>query len=59
MTPWIIPRAIDIAAIRECHWKGITLMPFVFIMDIEAVNKKHIKVMIPVHIIKGFPRMGK
>ena len=44
-------------AMRGCHLKGIAVMPFLFMMAIDAVNRKEERVRMPKYIINGFPKM--
>ena len=56
--PWMRPNKMENIAIRGCHLNGIVWIPCLFIIEIEAVNKKHKKVNIPPYIIRGMPKTG-
>jgi len=47
------------AAKRGCHLKGITVIPRLFITEIEAVKRKELNTRIPRYIISGLPKIRK
>lgn len=53
---WIVARMTVMVAIRGCHLNGITKMPFLLSIEIEAVNRREKKVRTPPYIIRGFPK---
>ena len=46
-------------ASRECQMKGILVIPFLFKIGIAAAENRNKKVIIPLYIISGLPKIGK
>ena len=54
--PWTVAMQIVKMATLGCHLKGMMMIPFLFMIDIEAVNKSDRKVRIPPYMMSGLPK---
>ena len=55
--PWTAAMQIVKMATLGCHSKGMIWTPFLFRIEMDAVNKRDSRVSIPPYMMSGLPNM--